>query len=180
MVQPYAMGRKPSPTHRRRPQPKARATTKDVVGNMPTDKDVTPKWRKHYQRLLELREHLLQQRGDLTKDALEEQPAIGTHLADAGTDTYDQDFALGMLSSEQDAFYEIEEALERIRNGTYGVCELTGRPIKPARLEAIPWTRFSAEAEQQLEREGVPRRPRLGPREALPRDTPTRAESESE
>lgn len=88
-------------------------------------------------------------------------------MADAGTDTFDRDFALGMLSSEQDALYEIDEALNRIREGTYGMCGLTGKPIEPARLEAIPWTRFSAAAEKQLEREGVLKKARLGPRETV-------------
>jgi RNA polymerase-binding transcription factor DksA len=92
---------------------------------------------------------------------------MGTHLADAGTDSYDRDFALGMLSSEQDAVYEIEEALSRIQAGTYGRCELTGKPIEPARLEAIPWTRFNAGAERQLEREGGVKHARLGPRETV-------------
>jgi len=88
-------------------------------------------------------------------------------MADAATDTFDRDFALGMLSSEQDALYEIDEALNRIRNGTYGKCELTGKPIEPARLEAIPWTRFSTAAETQLEREGALKKARLGPRETV-------------
>jgi RNA polymerase-binding transcription factor DksA len=90
-------------------------------------------------------------------------------MADAGTDHYDRDFALGMLSSEQDAVYEIEEALNRIRDGTYGVCELTGKRIPEARLEAIPWTRFTAEAEKELEKGGALKRARLGPRETVPK-----------
>jgi RNA polymerase-binding transcription factor DksA len=90
-------------------------------------------------------------------------------MADAGTDTYDRDLALSLLSSEQDAVYEIEEALTRIRDGTYGVCELTGEPIEPDRLEAIPWTRFSTAAEKQLEREGGVKRARLNPRESVAR-----------
>ena len=84
------------------------------------------------------------------------------HMADAGTDTYDRDWALSMLSSEQNAVYEIEAAMEHIRNGTYGKCELSGKPIQPERLEAIPWTRFSAEAERELENNGMADRARLG------------------
>ncbi len=85
-------------------------------------------------------------------------------MADAGTDTYDRDWALGMLSSEQDAVYEIDQAIDRIRNGTYGICEMTGKPIEPGRLEAIPWTRFSLEAERELEQNGAAHRTRLGER----------------
>jgi hypothetical protein len=58
--------------------------------------------------------------------------------------------------------YEIEEALKRIEKGTYGTCELTGKSIPKARLEAIPWTRFTVEAQAQLEREGALRQRRLG------------------
>jgi len=101
-------------------------------------------------------------------------------MADAGTDTFDRDFALGMLSSEQDALYEIDEALNRIRDGTYGKCEVTGKPIEATRLEAIPWTRFSAAAEKQLERDGAVRKTRLGPRETVVRTEATTAAEEDE
>lgn len=143
------------------------AGTPDVIGSLPKNGEVKPKWRKHYQRLVALREHLTYQSDNLSRDALDEQPNFSLHIADAGTDSYDRDFALGMLSSEQDAVYEIDQALNRIRNGTYGICELTRKPIEPERLEAIPWTRFSAAAEKQLESEGELRHARLGPRETV-------------
>jgi len=94
-------------------------------------------------------------------------------MADAGTDSFDRDLALGMLSHEQDAVYEIEEALIRIRNGTYGVCELTGKRIPAARLEAIPWTRFTAHAETTLEKKGGFQRARLGSRETARHSEPS-------
>jgi RNA polymerase-binding transcription factor DksA len=85
-----------------------------------------------------------------------------------------------MLSSEQDALYEIDEALNRIRDGRYGKCELTGKRIEAPRLEAIPWTRFSAAAERQLEREGALKRARLGPRETVARTEATMADDDGE
>jgi hypothetical protein len=84
---------------------KARASTKDVVGQAPIEPRVNPRWRKYYNRLIELPDHLLRERFELTQDVLEENPKFGTHLADAGTDSYDRDLA---LSSEQEAVYEIE------------------------------------------------------------------------
>jgi len=84
------------------------------------------------------------------------------HMADSGTDNFDRDFALSLLSSDQDAIYEIEEALKRIERNTYGICELTGKSIPKSRLEAIPWTRFTVQAQAQLEREGALRQRRLG------------------
>ncbi len=84
------------------------------------------------------------------------------HMADAGTDEYDRDWALGMISSEQDALYQIEQAMDRIRHDTYGTCELTSKPIEPERLAAIPWTRFTAAAERELEKNGLTEKVKLG------------------
>jgi len=112
---------------------------------------------------------MLARQVDLARDVIQEQPGLSTHIADAATDNYDRDLALSLLSSEQGAVYQIEQALDRIRNGSYGKCELTGSPIEPARLEAIPWTRFCAAAERQLEQQGVRKRAALGPREAVSR-----------
>jgi len=109
--------------------------------------EVTGKWRSAFRRLKDLREELLQRQSYLSRAALEEQPNFSTHMADAGTDQYDRDFALGLLSSEQDALYQVEQAMDRVRNGTYGICELTGKRIEAGRLEAILWTRFSLAAE---------------------------------
>src|SRR4029078_5980457 len=67
-----------------------------------------------------------------------EASAFGMHQADAGSDAYDREFSLSLLSQEQDALYEIDQALKRIDLGTYGVCEMSGKPIPHARLEAIP------------------------------------------
>lgn len=123
---------------------------------------IKPEWSKYYQRLIELRQRLLDQMDGLAKESAQEMPGYSLHMADSGTDNFDRDFALSLLSSDQDAIYEIEEALKRIEKRTYGVCELTGKSIPKARLEAIPWTRFTVEAQAQLEREGALRQRRLG------------------
>ena len=151
---------------------KPKASTQDIVGQAPRKRRINPRWRKHYDSLSALRDRLRHRQIDLAKDALDEQPTFSSHMADAATDTYDRDLVLGMLSSEQDALYEIDQALDRIRNGKYGICELTGKPIAPPRLEAIPWTRFSAAAEKQLEKRGALKRPQLGRRKTVRRETP--------
>lgn len=125
-------------------------------------KKVKPEWQKFYDRLLELREQLLRQMDGLAKESAQELPSYSLHMADSGTDNFDRDFALSLLSSDKDAVYEIEEALKRIERNSYGICELTGKTIPKARLEAIPWTRFTVEAQAQLEREGALRQRRLG------------------
>ena len=128
----------------------------------PDLKKVKPEWQKFCLHLLELREQLVRQMNGLAQDSAQEMAGYSLHMADSGTDNFDRDFALSLLSSDQDAVFEIEEALKRIERKTYGVCELTGKMIPKARLEAIPWTRFTVEAQAQLEKDGALRQRRLG------------------
>ena len=123
---------------------------------------IKAEWQKFYDRLLELRDQIMRQMNGLAKESAQEMAGYSLHMADSGTDNFDRDFALSLLSSDQDAIYDIEEALKRIEKNTYGICELTGKPIPRARLEAIPWTRFTVQAQAQLEREGALRQRRLG------------------
>jgi RNA polymerase-binding transcription factor DksA len=123
---------------------------------------IKQEWMKYYNNLLALRDQLLNQMSGLAKESAQEMAGYSLHMADSGTDNFDRDFALSLLSSDQDAVYEIEEALKRIEKNTYGVCELTGKAIPKARLEAIPWARFTVQAQAQLEREGALRQRRLG------------------
>ena len=123
---------------------------------------VRSEWSKFQKNLLDLRERLLDQMDGLAKESAEQMAGYRLPMAGSGTDNFDRDFALSLLSSDQDAIYEIEEALRRIQKGTYGICELTGKPIPRARLDAIPWTRFTVEAQSQLERDGALRQKRLG------------------
>lgn len=145
------------------------APTSEVIGTGRGGSRVPAKWKRHYTHLVELRNHLLSSRGDQIRDATDEQPSFSLHMADAGTDSFDRDFALSRISAEQDAIYEIDEALDRIRQGSFGICELTGKPIEPRRLEAIPWTRFCSEAAAKLEREGKIPHDRLSPRQHIAR-----------
>jgi DnaK suppressor protein len=159
------MTKKASP----RSKPHALATAAAILGRPVSRKrsDGEPKqikaeWKKYYARLLELREQLQRQMNGLAQESAQEISGYSLHMADSGTDNFDRDFALSLLSSDQDAMYEIEEALKRIEKKTYGVCELTGKAIPRKRLEAIPWTRFTVQAQAQLERDGALRARRLG------------------
>ncbi|HUA64846.1 MAG TPA: TraR/DksA C4-type zinc finger protein [Alphaproteobacteria bacterium] len=125
-------------------------------------KRIKPEWNKYYQHLVDLRDQLRRQMDGLAQESAQELAGYSLHMADSGTDNFDRDFALSLLSSDQDAIYEIEEALKRIEKKTYGVCELTGKQIPKARLEAIPWTRFTVEAQAQLEKDGALKSRRLG------------------
>ena len=143
------------------------ATAASILGG-PTIKaksgeaNVKPEWVKFYGLLTDLRDQLVRQMNGLAKDSAQEMAGYSLHMADSGTDNFDRDFALSLLSSDQDALYEIEEALKRIEKTGYGICELTGKPIPRSRLEAIPWTRFTIQAQAQLEREGTLGQRRLG------------------
>ena len=113
------------------------------------------KWEKQKNLLLHFRERLTDQRNGLAKESAKEMESYGVHMADSGTDNFDRDFNLSLLSSDQDVIYEIEEALKRVEKGTFGLCELTGKPIPLTRLNAIPWTRFRVDAQSELERYGA-------------------------
>ena len=130
---------------------------------------------------MKMREEINAERSRLVDQARElKHRAHGDNIADAGTDTYDQDFALGVASSGQQALFEIEEALNRVKTGRYGICEATGKRIDPARLEAIPWTRFSAEAERDLEASNAVDRVRIGERGNLIGSTESLEDDEEE
>jgi RNA polymerase-binding transcription factor DksA len=122
-------------------------------------KKLDPFVRGQKDKLLQLRDAMVDSMAGVAKDNLRsraegsEASAFGMHQADAGSDAYDRDFALSLLSQEQDALYEIDQALKRIEMGTYGICEMSGKPISHARLEAIPFARFTVECQSQLEKQ---------------------------
>lgn len=122
--------------------------------------EVPEKYKRYYKLLLDLRRHLtagIELHSEETlkrssKDDSGDLSSYGQHQADSGTDTFDRDFALSLVSSEQEALGEIEAAIKRIKDGTYGICEVTQEPIAKDRLLAVPFTRYSASAQKELER----------------------------
>jgi RNA polymerase-binding transcription factor DksA len=130
-----------------------------LLGLNHREKKLDPFVRKQKQKLLQLRDAVVDSMAGVAQGTLRsraegsEASAFGMHQADAGSDAYDRDFALSLLSQEQDALYEIDEALKRVEIGTYGKCEMSGKPIPHARLEAIPFARFTVECQSQLEKQ---------------------------
>jgi len=114
---------------------------------------------KQKQRLLDLRDDIVDAMTGSAREAIRSAPegsdasGSGMHQGDAGSDAYDRDFALSVLAKDQDALYEIEEALLRIKKHTYGICEMSGKRIPIARLEAIPFARLTVECQAQWEKE---------------------------
>ncbi len=133
--------------------------TQAILGNNHKQKKLDPFTKGQREKLLHLRDAMVDSMAGVAKDNLRsraegsEASAFGMHQADAGSDAYDRDFALSLLSQEQDALYEIDQALKRIELGTYGVCEMSGKAIGHARLEAIPFARFTVECQSQLEKQ---------------------------
>ncbi len=73
--------------------------------------------------------------------------------ADSATDEFDHNLALAILSHEDDDIFELDDAIQRIFDGTYGVCEVTGKAIPESRLRVVPWTRYTKEALESIERQ---------------------------
>ncbi len=135
---------------------------------MPKKKDakkLTAKQLEHYRDLLlekrreiqgdvsMMEESIFQSGGDIS--------SMPVHLADIGTDSYEQEFSLGLMAEEKKILAEIHKALDRIHDGTYGICEGMDIPIEANRLEAIPWTRFSLEYARLIESGKDPRTERF-------------------
>ncbi len=118
----------------------------------------------HARELEHFRDLLLAKRRDLVGDMSSmEREALRSsgnsslsnlplHMADMGTDNYEQEFTLGLVEKDRNLLREINAALAKIQNGTYGVCEGTGKPIGKVRLEAQPWARHSIEYARQMEK----------------------------
>jgi DnaK suppressor protein len=162
---------KPAPTKPAASAP-ASVQSEPVVIKRPAKVEMTPWLVKQKQRIMELRDELVEAMDGVAKETVRaraegsEASAFGMHQADAGSDAYDRDFALQLLSKDQDALYEIEESLRRIDMGTYGICEMSGKKIPQLRLEAIPFARYTVECQAQMEREnprGWGRRPSARP-----------------
>jgi RNA polymerase-binding transcription factor DksA len=122
--------------------------------------EVPEKYRKFYRLLIDMRQKLtedieLHSEESLKRSAKEDSgdlSAYGQNMSDGGLNTFDRDFVLSLVSSEQEALSEIDAAIKRIHDGTYGICETTGKPIPKDRLMAVPFTRHCAEAKKNIEK----------------------------
>lgn len=115
--------------------------------------------------LLEKRRQLLGDMSGMEAEAFRskghEGPDLSTmpvHMADIGTDNYEQEFTLGLLESERRVLRDIDESLDRIEQGTYGICLGTGKAISLPRLRAKPWAKYCIEYARMVE-QGLVRRP---------------------
>jgi RNA polymerase-binding transcription factor DksA len=125
----------------------------DILGLNRTAK-IPSKWAEHYQRLCAERDRLSARDVSAT-----ETPKVKMDdMADAASDESERSLSLVTATATHDIIHEVLAAIRRIERGTYGICELTGKPIETPRLQAIPWTRYSLEGQRELENSGNGRR----------------------
>ena len=125
------------------------ATAADILGVNGKHK-IPARWAKHYQRLCAERGRLLER-----DSSSPETPGIKLDdLADAAAEESQQCMSLVEKKVTQASLADVLDAIRRIERGTYGTCELSGQPIEASRLNAIPWTRYSLEAQKKLEKAG--------------------------
>ena len=121
---------------------------------------LSPKELEHFRDLLlAKRREILGDMSAMEREALRTSGSsnlstLPIHMADMGTDNYEQEFTLGLVETERKLLREINNALAKIQNGSFGICEGTGKPINKARLEVQPWAKFSIEYAKQMERGG--------------------------
>lgn len=147
------------------------ASIADILGFDPTrqkkkntaeydEKNIPKKFLPYYKALMKIRSEVADGLDRHSKETLlrsnredsGDLASFGQHLADASSESYERDFALSQVSSEQEALYEIDQAIQRIKDGSYGVCEITGQTIKADRLKAVPFTRYSVEGQMEVEK----------------------------
>ena len=115
--------------------------------------------KKFKQLLLNQREKIVDEVEHITNDTLKksQKDASGDlsgytlHMADMATDQYDREFSLGIASNEQTIIYEIDEALKRIEDGSYGICFTCEKPITKSRLKAVPYAKYCLDCQQKEE-----------------------------
>ena len=109
---------------------------------------------KFKERLIGMREHLTKQYRESSSEVKKPDEATGysQHQADQGTDDFDHSIGLELTSREYDILKQIDRALQKIDENTYGVCDISGKEIPKARLEAVPYATMTVEAQEKFER----------------------------
>lgn len=142
--------------------PSAPPPEDDTLDTAPDGKKKSPFNKRELDRF---RKVLLVKRAELIGDlsAIEAEALLGNagdlsslpqHLAEQGSDSYERSLSLDLAAADRRLIKEIDDALQRIDEGVYGLCEATGKPIRKARLEELPWARHSIEAARAIERSG--------------------------
>ena len=154
---PKAARRAKAAPRRSRKAPPTVVKSLDTTGGVKKARGEMAKFQK---LLLNLRDHVIDQISGLAGENLHRNPRESTgdlsgysfHMADVGSDNFDREFALSLVSSEQEALYEIEEALKRIELGNYGRCESCDKSVARERLSAVPFARMCVRCQSEFEK----------------------------
>jgi RNA polymerase-binding transcription factor DksA len=129
------------------------STAADILGLNRTLK-IAARWAKHLEWLSAERDRLLARDCSAPETSMAKMDDPG----DAAAEESQRCLALVSASATQASIVDVLDAIRRIERGTYGICELTGQPIEPERLRAIPWARYSIQGQQEAEKAGLGRR----------------------
>lgn len=110
--------------------------------------------------IIKQKEEVLDDIKHISEDTLNKSPKEASgdisgytyHMADVATDTYDREFSLGRASSEREVLYDLDDALKKIGEGTYGICEQCKGRISKTRLKAVPCARMCIKCQQKREK----------------------------
>ena len=118
---------------------------------MPLEKSEIEKFKK---QLETMRKQLSQTLKSVSNDvkSLEESKGYSQHQADEGTDDFDQTISIEVSSKERGIMHQIERSLEKIEEGNYGVCDVSGEEISIKRLEAVPYATMTVQAQEKFEK----------------------------
>jgi RNA polymerase-binding transcription factor DksA len=165
VLPPESMAKsKPAPAHARVviPARPANAPPTGARVAVPGDDRLTDEDLKYFEtRLLEERARVTREMGHIENTLLKVNPRDSSgdvggysfHMADAGTDSMEREISFDIASKEGRFMREIDDALRRIYNGVYGICEASGVPIPRARLEALPWARYTVREQENIEKQ---------------------------
>jgi RNA polymerase-binding protein DksA len=157
--------KKPATKVNKKITPKAtpKAVSANVRKNTPAaaDQKLTKKQIEYFKTKLETEKNrVLEEMTDLQKgslktsisDASGENSRYSYHLGDVASLSYGREFDMGLSERQQKYLEQIDEALQRIEDGTYGICKVTGEPISIERLEEVPVAKYSVKGKELLER----------------------------
>lgn len=112
------------------------------------------------QLILKIKDKILEEIKHISEDTLKksQKDAAGDisgytyHMADVASDTYDREFSLGLASNEREALYELDDAIKKIDEGTFGICEECKSLITKTRLKAVPYARLCLKCQEKKEK----------------------------
>jgi RNA polymerase-binding transcription factor DksA len=129
------------------------ATAADIPGSR-RDPHVPARWAQHYQRLSALRDRFTQRDCSTSATSCAKLDDPG----EAASEDAETSLSFVAASATHEMLNDVLDAVRRIEQGTFGICERTGQPIEPRRLKAIPWARYSLQGQTEMEKEGLGRR----------------------